>query len=446
MFRIQKPFFIFCLVLGICAYISGSYGERIIHLTTLPQPAPGSYFITSAPLEDGTYIVWNGDDIYKQVSMNTDEFVKIAEGYQGDPAFIAVSPNGEIAILGQGYLGNLYRLDLQNPQDFDPSCIVGNLSHFYGAFLNENLLILDVGKPDFSGSEIHVLSISGGKSISKPVLSRIFMKPKEMIIDKPPYAYSASVAVDISRGWVYIMDGNARELRKFSIEDIINAYNSNETLNWEDDGILIGTAGRYFSGGVSGITNDGLLIIGGSEGFMMPGGIQEVNPLTGEILKVWDPAGNQGYYSAFYNIVGDSILGIVSNQGYLILRSYEECPDCLFVRKSIYEAGTDICLDVFGMEIPANPTFRWSKVGENIELNPRISGINCKKLFIYNSQPEDSGTYICEIGNAKAIYRITIKVTDKNVPASNYFGILIGVFFIIFTGIVLLHKKVRVAP
>lgn len=445
MSTLRKRFYLFAS-LTFVLITNISYGEKIIALNNLPQPATGSYFVTSAGLGDGSYLVWNGYEVFKQRHMYADEFEKIAEGYEGDPAFIAISPSGTTAILGQGYLGNLYRFNLLNPEDFTPSCIVGNISHFYGTFLNENLLILDVGKPDFSGSEIHVIDVEGKKNTIKPILSRTFIKTKEMIIDKPLFAYSASIAVDRSGGWVYIMDANTRELRKFSIADITNAYNSNTTLDWENDGILIGEPGRFFSGGVSGITNDGVLIIGGSEGFMMPGGIQEANPLTGEILKVWDPAGNQGYYSAFYNPVGDSILGIVYNQGYLILRSFSEgCPDCIFIRKPIYEAGCDICLDIFGVEIPENPTFKWSKVGENIEANPRISGVNCRKLLIYNAQPEDSGTYICEIGNLKAIYKITIKVTDRHVPVLNFWGKISLIFLLIIASLVILYYKVRSA-
>ncbi|GEM_PF-891702 len=420
-----------------------SFGARVVQLNNLPQPAPGSYFVTSAPLSNGTYLVWNGDEVFKQSGMYEDNFIKIAEGYQGDPAFIAVSPNGNIAILGQGYLGDLYRFDLTNPQDFAPECIVGNISHFYGAFLNENLLILDVGKFDFSGSEIHVISITGGKSTSRPIISRTFIRPKNMIIDKPPYAYSATIAVDRIQGWVYIMDSNPRELRRFLISDIINAYNTNSTLDWENDGVLIGEPGRYFSGGVSGITNDGLLIIGGSEGFMMPGGIQEVNPINGEILRVWDPAGNQGYYSAFYNPIGDSILGIVNNAGYLIIRSYtEECPECIPTKKSIYEAGTNICLEATGVEIPTNPIFRWSKLGESIEANPRIRGINCRRLLISNAQPEDSGTYQCTINDAKSIvYQVTIKVTDQEVPVSTLGMLILGSFAILITGVCFLRSR-----
>ncbi len=238
-----------------------------------------------------------------------------------------------------------------------------------------------------------------------------------MVIDKPPFAYSATLAKDDT--WVYVMDGNSRELRKFSIASLINAYETSATLDWNADGILVGSPGTYFSGGVAGITVDNLLIIAGSEGFMLPGGIQEVNPITGEIVRVWDPASNQGYYSAFYNIYSDTILAIVYGTGYLILRNEEICPECEPRRKSIYRVGENICLDIFGETIPENSHFTWSKVGADISSNPRISGIHCRNLLIYNAQPEDTGTYICNYGNEKAVYTVHVIVKGETLPISN---------------------------
>jgi hypothetical protein len=113
--------------------------ETILPLTNLPQPAPGSYFITSAPLKDGTFLIWNGNQVYKETSPKSDTYSLIVSGYQGDPAFITVSPDEQKAILGQGYLGDLYLLNLDNPQDFTPSSIITNLPHYYGIFLTPDL-------------------------------------------------------------------------------------------------------------------------------------------------------------------------------------------------------------------------------------------------------------------------------------------------------------------
>ncbi len=408
--------FIFCIFLS----ISETIAEAIIPLPNIPQPAEGSYFVTSAPLSDGTFLIWNGNQVYKQNAPQADTYTLIAEGYLGDPGFIAIRPDGQKAILGQGYMGDLYLLDLINPQNFTPSSIIANISHYYGIFLTSDLLLLDITKPDFSGSEIHILSVSTkNRDQTQFVLSKPAKKEKDMVIDKPPYAYAATLAKN--GDWVYIMDGNTREIRKFLITSLINAYNSHTTLDWENDGILVGSPGMYFTGGISGISVDNLLIISGSEGFMLPGGIQEVNPLTGEIVQIWDPANNQGYYSAFYNPISDTILAIVYNSGYLIIRSEQEsCPDCISQRKSIYCAGSDICLDITGVEIPEDSHFSWSKVNADISTNPRISGINCRKLLIRNAQPEDSGVYVCNYGNEKALYTVYVNVKEGTLPVSNY--------------------------
>ncbi|MCA1901955.1 MAG: hypothetical protein LDL53_07025 [Candidatus Hydrogenedens sp.] len=415
--------------------------ERIIPLENLPQPASGSYFVTSAPLTDGTFLIWNGNEIFKQTTPANDNFSLITSGYIGDPGFIAISPDGKKAILGQGYLGNLYLLDLDNPQDFTPSSIVGNISHYYGIFLTEDLLLLDITKLDFSGSEIHVLSVFTKNVVdTKLIVSKPQHPNKEMVIDKPPYAYSATLAID--NDWVYIMDANTRELRKFNIQNIVNAYEGNYTLDWETDGTLIGNTGMYFTGGVSGVTNDGYLIIGGSAGFMLPGGIQEVNPTTGEIIKIWDPANNQGYYSAFYNSFSDTILTIVNNNGYLVLRNeQEECPDCIPKRKSFYRTGEDICLDIFGENLPPNTTFTWTKEGESLDTNPRVYGIHCRHLLIYNAQVEDSGTYICSYNSEKKIFKIKVNVTDQQLSIKNNYLLFTIFIFLVLTAV---SKIIRV--
>ncbi|HOV32967.1 MAG TPA: immunoglobulin domain-containing protein [Candidatus Hydrogenedens sp.] len=405
--------------------------ETITQLTNLPQPALGSYFITSAPLKDGTFLIWNGNQVYKETSPKSDNYSLIASDYLGDPAFITVSPDEQKVVLGQGYQGNLYLLNLNNPQDFTPSSIIANLPHYYGIFLTPDLLLLDITKSDFSGSEIHILPVNTKSNHeSQLVLTRPQKTSKDLVIDKPPYAYSATLA--IANNWVYIMDGNARELRKFSTSALINAYNSHTTLDWETDGTLIGNPGIYFTGGVLGVTIDNRLLIAGSEGFMLPGGIQEVDATTGAVIQIWDPANNQGYYSAFYNPYSDTILAIINNTGYLIVRTEQEtCPDCSPIRKSMYRVGENICLDLFGVEVPSDTTFIWSKVGTDIINNPRISGIHCKNLLIYNAQAEDSGTYICAYNNQKATYTIQIIVTDKALPLSNpYLFIALTVFLI----------------
>lgn len=435
-----KSIFVFSSLL----LVVNAIAETIIPLPNIPQPAVGSYFVTSAPLSDGTFLIWNGNQVFKQTAPKNDTYSLIAEGYQGDPAFIAVSPNERKAILGQGFLGDLYLLDLTNPRNFTPASIIANISHYYGIYLTSDLLLLDVTKSDFSGSEIHILPLNTkSENTSQFVLSKPKLPNKDRVIDKPPFAYSATLAKD--NNWVYITDGNVREIRRFSISSLINAFNTNTTLNWNTDGILVGTPGTYFTGGVSGISKDNLLLIAGSEGFMLPGGIQEVNPSTGEIVRVWDPANNQGYYSAFYNSYSDTILAIVYNMGYLIIRTeQDECPNCNPMRKSIYRTGENICLDIFGETIPDGAQFTWSKMNSDISTNPRISGIHCRKLLIYNAQPEDTGIYVCTYNNEKAIYTIHVIVTENSLPLHGYLLFLLLILSLPLLAIYKLKKKLSI--
>ncbi len=280
-----------------------------------PGPAPSAFGVTGAALPNGRLVLWNGDEIYVQQAVNADRFARVSSGYIGDPGFVAVAPDGHTLVLGAGFGGNLYRFDVNAPDNYSSTHLIASVpGHFSGVFLTSTLLLLDVGRLDFTGSELHILDLSGAKSLPQPVVRKSgkYFLPKSMVIDKPPFAYSSSVAVDITNNLVYAMDANTRELRFFSRTALINAFTSNTTLDWAADGTLVGTVGQFYSGGVAGITPAGHLIIGGSAGFMQPGGIQIVdpnlsNPSAATVVSTEDPLGTQPYYSVIYNPYTDVI-------------------------------------------------------------------------------------------------------------------------------------------
>lgn len=288
-----------------------------------PLPANGAFVVTGTGLPDGRLLVWNGDNVYLQFSPGADLFPRVAHGYQGDTAFVALSPDGHTALLGQGYAGNLYTFDTAQPADFSPAAIAANVpGHFAGVFLNDHLVLLDVGRLDFSGSELDIIDLNTAKSrakaLSSPVVSKgapYFRAQKDLVVDKPPFAYSASLAVDAQQGIVYAMDGNTRELRAFNVSALIAAFNTSTSLDWANDGVLIGAAGDFFTGGVAGVQPNGHLVIGGSEGYTLLGGIQIVDPSPGSpanatVTETLDPTGNQDYYYVIYNAFTDAITGI----------------------------------------------------------------------------------------------------------------------------------------
>lgn len=283
-----------------------------------PAPAPGAFGVTGIGLPNGKLLLWNGDQLYLQQGVNTDAFSVMAGGYAGDPGFMALAPDGHTVLLGQGYFGNLYVFDVNAPQNFSPASIAGNESHFGGTFLTQNLVLLDAGRADFTGSDLLVVDIGGAKSTPALVIQKpaeCYVAQKDVVAEKPPFAYSASLTVDRTQGIVYAMDGNTRELRYFSVAALVQAYTTQTPLDWSVDGVLVGSAGQFYTNGVQGIRPNGDLVIGGSEGFLLPGGIQLVdprldNPAQAAVLEVLDPAGDQDFYNVIYNPYTDTITAI----------------------------------------------------------------------------------------------------------------------------------------
>lgn len=289
-----------------------------------PQPAFGSFVVSGTGLPDGRLLLWNGDRLYRQRFAGGDRFDVVASGYQGDTAFVALAPDGQSALLGQGFAGDLYLIDPAAPANYSPASVVANVpGHYAGVYLNDHLVLLDVGRLDFSGSELQIIDLDNAKGGAKALPQTAIAKggeyflsgQKDVVVDKPPFGYSAALAIDAAQGVVYAMDANTRELRFFAVADLVNAFNTATPLDWATDGTLVGNVGDYFSGGVSGVRPNGDLVIGGSLGFLQPGGIQVVNPSLGDpqnafVVETLDPAGTSEFYYALYNQTTDVIAGL----------------------------------------------------------------------------------------------------------------------------------------
>jgi hypothetical protein len=282
-----------------------------------PVPAAGAFGVTGLGLPNGRLLVWDGDALHLQKAVDADAFQRIAGGYAGDPGFVALSPDGATVLLGQGFGGALYRFLPNAPVSFSPAAVVGSVPHYSGVFLTESLVLLDTVRLDFSGTDLQVLDVSGAKSAPRMVVAKPVAADgeKQVVVEKPPFSYSASVSIDRDAGMVYAMDGNTRELRAFSVAALLAAYAGAGTLDWSADGVLIGAPGQFFSGGVAGITPGGRLVVPGSAGFLQPGGIQLVNPRLDDpslaaVEETLDPAGTQPFYSAIYNGYTDTITAV----------------------------------------------------------------------------------------------------------------------------------------
>lgn len=291
-----------------------------------PPAAPSPYGVdkgyVGVAIPDGRLLVWNGEALYLQTFPSSDSFNLLAAGYEGDPGFAALTPNGQTVYLGEGFGGRIYRVRVADLHAAPSATVVANESHFAGAMLTDALLLIDAGKADFTGSELRTVDLSGAKSAPVTVLRLpVPADTKARVVDKPPFSYSSALHVDRERGLVYVMDGNTRELRHFAVTALIAAHQSGTALDWATDGTLVGAPGRFFTGGVAGTTTDGLLVIGGSAGFLQPGGIQIVNPrhdnpALADVVTTLDPEGTQPFYGVIVNDVTGAITALPAGSAY----------------------------------------------------------------------------------------------------------------------------------
>jgi len=289
-------------------FIPLSASAQTTEYSRFPTAAPSAFGVTGDALPDGRLIVWNGDVVFVQAGVNEDAFNPAAEGYAGDPGFVAVSPDGTTAILGAGFAGELYRLNLGTLPDFEPSSVIDTVPHFDGIMLTNELVLLDAGRSDFSGADLLVASISAKSTMQwVPVVTKPAAEKADVVLEKPPFAFSSSLAINRDTGTVYVMDGNTRELRSFAASDLVAAFNGGTTLDWSTDGTPVGSAGDFYSGGVAGVRPDGTLIVGGSESFGGPTAVQLIDPDTAAIVETLTPNGTSGFYSVIYNPVTDDL-------------------------------------------------------------------------------------------------------------------------------------------
>ena len=281
-------------------------------------PAPTSFTIAGAGLDDGRFVIYNGDAIFYQNAVGADGFTQVASGYEGDPAFIIVSPSGNRLLLGAGgfgqpYTGKLYEMDADSPMNFTPVAIVANQAHFGAVFLTESLVLIDSG--DFTDSQLDIIELDAKSLGARTVVHK--PQPKDVVVDPKP-GYSASLAYDVDSGRVYAMDANARELRWFSDTELVSAFTGSTLLDWEDDGTLVGAAGDYVGGGAAGVTTQGYVVLGGSLGFTGAGMVQVVNPVNGDIINTLDPAGDDGYTNVIMNNFTGAAIVQQSGQDFLV--------------------------------------------------------------------------------------------------------------------------------
>jgi len=285
-------------------------GTEFEVLTDFPKAASGAYGVKAEGLPDGRFIVWNGDAVFVQTIVGGNAFKQIASGYAGDPGFIAVSPDGHTVLLGAGYSGELYKLDVWAPVSYSPGSEAATVTHYYGVYLTQDLVLLDRATDDLPTTELVVVDLSS----PSPVPVRVMLKPDQDDLPGDESGASACLAINSSRTTVYTMglvyDGwtlVSNQLKKISVSALIGAYQAKTVLDWNTDAIAIGSPGAFNSGGPAGVSSNEELFIGGF------GGVQRVNPITATVVETYDPAGAFEYYGVANNPYRDIVLPIVAD-------------------------------------------------------------------------------------------------------------------------------------
>ena len=314
-----------CIRLAACllgVLISTTSFAQFLEVDHFPTPAAGAFSVVGAAQADGCLVLWDGLNIHRQSSPGGSSFYEIATGYDGTggPGFMSVAPDGATMALGAGFgdgvTASLYLFDTSNPQSGGSPISVP--SHYWGVFLTNDLLLLDIGAPTFGESLLAIVDLTA-KSTAPSVTPVVTGIPKgsekTTVVDKPG-GVSAAIGINGDRTTIFVtephdFDAQDTEIRSFAVADVLNAFSTSTPLNFETDGTLIGTPGAYLGGGVVGVRPNGVFVIPGA------GGVQLYNPNTDMVEALLDPAfaGPFSFYFAIYNEVTDEILPILTQFG-----------------------------------------------------------------------------------------------------------------------------------
>jgi len=296
-----------------CMVLAGTaFAVDFEQLDAFPSAAASSYGIVMTASPDGRLLVWDGWTIWEQAFLGGDRFAEVAQGYLGDPGFMALSPDGHRLVLGAGYSGAVHILDLDAPADYEADSEILVTGHYSGVMVSENLLLVDRLADDYATTELAIVNISADPASVVTVMA------------KPPasdfnggageFAVSTALAVDDAKTAVYttglLYDATfatlSAQLKRVAVSDLMTAYNAKTQLDWHTDAVAIGADLAFNVGGPSAVMANGDLLLGGF------GGVQRVNPDTGTVVETYAPAGFD-YYGVSHNPVTDDVYPVVAD-------------------------------------------------------------------------------------------------------------------------------------
>jgi len=277
-----------CVMVGLgCALLSGTAAaDYPVDFDPLADYPPVSNNAVAAVLGDGRFIVYDGDKVFVEDGADAGTFIELASGYLGDPAFIAVAPDGHRCLLGAGEVdwesdpSNdwVWLFDVRAPEDAPPVDGFGDVSdglalvtsNYWGTWLDDDLVLIEAA-PGWI-SELGILDVTDGtyrKVVNKGASSASLVRGSWVMQDQ----VFATIGFGAGSGTT----------RRFAVRDLIDVFRdpaydvATSPLDW-DDGAYVGVYAD-FSAGPSASTDAGTLVFGGHNSEIL-----YVNPLTGHAL------------------------------------------------------------------------------------------------------------------------------------------------------------------
>ncbi len=289
--------FVQCFAVPVLVFLAAVMAAAEDHLPVL-EPLEGfpgesaAFGVTAASLNDGRYMLWDGDAILVETGLESGAFETVADGFAGDPGFIAVSPDGAQAVLGAGASGDFYLVATADPGPAE--VLINTENNFTGAFISNDQVLFDRALPGDNEElqpELAILDISG--------------EPMARTVVAGKGVWSGGLALSPCGEFALATDGFSGETRVFAVETLEDAFANETVLDWESDGALLG---HFSTRGPSLTSRAGSVLF---DGF---GTLELVNPDTAEAWGVLDDptgAGDAGL-NAHYNRQTHRILVIAS--------------------------------------------------------------------------------------------------------------------------------------
>jgi len=294
-------------------------------------------------LGDGRFILYEGSgtsggNIYIEDAAGSGTFGLVATGYQGDPGFIAVAPDGHTCLIGAGgvdWVGDIendwvWLFDADNPSNApatDPGtgyvadglAIVRN--NFWGVWIDSTHVLIESADEFWSG-QIGILDVATGTY--RVVVNKVG-STSSIVLGK---GYMASYAFS-TLGW----DPNKGETRRFHVPSLLDIFNDaaydplTSPVPWTSGAVL----GTYpdLNAGPSAVGDAGVLMFGSHVGQ-----IAYVSPTNGELIGPASnvPLGGTGSVRPYYNaetrkvFVTETDWGAYTFSGYISEDKLAELP------------------------------------------------------------------------------------------------------------------------